>query len=53
MEDKIVTTLRRDKWREKNYIKGLTLTRKSCEGLSPRFSVFLQLGPDITFGSGI
>jgi len=48
VEEKIVTTLRRDKWREKNYIKGLTLTRKSCEGRSFHFSMFSQLGPDLT-----
>ena len=61
MEEKIATTLTRDKWREKNYIKGLTLIGKSCEGLSPRFSMFSQLGPDLTptsrrfptFGTGI
>ena len=35
--------MRRDKWREKNYIKGLTLTRKSCEGLS---LCFFRLGPN-------
>ena len=40
-EEKLATTVKRDKWREKNYIKALTLTRKSCEGLSPRFSVLL------------
>jgi len=38
VEEKLATTVKRDKWREKNYIKGLTLTRKSCEGLSPRSS---------------
>jgi len=48
MEEKITATVRRDKWREKNYIKGLTLTRKSCEGLSPRFLFLLQLGPELT-----
>ncbi|KAF9645108.1 hypothetical protein BDM02DRAFT_705587 [Thelephora ganbajun] len=31
VEEKLATTVKRDKWREKNYIKGLTLTRKSCE----------------------
>jgi len=44
MEEKLSTTIKRDKWREKNYIKGLTLTRKSCEGLS-RFSRFFQRSP--------
>lgn len=34
MEEKLATTVKRDKWREKNYIKALTLTRKSCEGAS-------------------
>ena len=37
MEEKLASTVKRDKWREKNYIKGLTLTRKSCEGLSLLF----------------
>ncbi|KAF9787433.1 hypothetical protein BJ322DRAFT_722663 [Thelephora terrestris] len=31
MEEKLAMTIKRDKWREKNHIKGLTLTRKSCE----------------------
>ena len=48
MEEKLAATVKRDKWREKNYIKGLTLTRKSCEGLSPRFSGLSQRIADLT-----
>ena len=42
MEEKLASTVKRDKWREKNYIKGLTLIRKSCEGLSLHSSGFSQ-----------
>jgi hypothetical protein len=47
MEEKLATTVKRDKWREKNYIKGLTLTRKSCEGVSS-FPWALLARPDLT-----
>ena len=47
MEEKLATTVKRDKWREKNYIKALTLTRKSCEGPS-RFSGLFQPSPELT-----
>ena len=47
MEEKLATTVKRDKWREKNYIKALTLTRKSCEGPSHFFGLF-QLSPGLT-----
>lgn len=40
MEEKLATTVKRDKWREKNYIKALTLTRKSCEGVSSFLRAF-------------
>lgn len=48
MEEKLATTVKRDKWREKAYIKGLTLTRKSCEGLYSCFSGLSQHSADLT-----
>lgn len=48
VEEKLASTIKRDKWREKNYIKGLTLTRKSCEGLSAFLSGLAYHDTDLT-----
>ena len=45
MEEKLATTVKRNRWREKNYIKGLALTKKSCEGLSSFLQYCAYLTP--------